>query len=216
MLLRGNGGFEQLEIRDDVAVPSPGPGQVLVKVAAAGVNNTDINTRLGWYTPDVAAAGTQAVVGWSGDVPAFPRIQGADACGRIVSVAADVDSSRIGERIIVSPVFREPGEPMEAAVYFGSRSTRALNNTRCHATRRAMDCVRTDVELASRARTGGREHAVRAAVVAGETVVVTGASGGGVCRRSTRSSAWRRVIAPLRRPSTTGQFTRCRRDVARR
>ena len=47
MLLQGNGGFERLEVRDDVAVPEPTQGQVLVKIAAAGVNNTDINTRIG-------------------------------------------------------------------------------------------------------------------------------------------------------------------------
>ena len=49
VLLRGHGSFEQLEYRDDVPVPSPGAGEVLIRVAAAAVNNTDINTRIGWY-----------------------------------------------------------------------------------------------------------------------------------------------------------------------
>ena len=30
--------------------PRPKPGEVLINVAAAGVNNTDINTRIGWYS----------------------------------------------------------------------------------------------------------------------------------------------------------------------
>ena len=36
VLLLGHGGFEQLAYRSDVAVPSPGPGEVLVRVGAAG------------------------------------------------------------------------------------------------------------------------------------------------------------------------------------
>ena len=50
VLLKGHGGFEQLEYRDDIPVPVPGPGEVLIRVAAAGVNNTDINTRTAWYS----------------------------------------------------------------------------------------------------------------------------------------------------------------------
>ena len=97
VLLTGYGGFDRLELRDDVPVPQPGEGDVLLKVAAAGVNNTDINTRIGWYAADVVTAtadGDAAVptartdVGWSGNVPTFPRIQGADACGRIVAVGS--------------------------------------------------------------------------------------------------------------------------------
>ena len=42
----GNGGYEMLDYRE-VPKPQPGPGEVLVRVLAAGVNNTEINTRLG-------------------------------------------------------------------------------------------------------------------------------------------------------------------------
>ncbi len=48
VLLTGNGGFDKLEWRSDVPVPMPGPGEVLIRIGAAGVNNTDINTRIGW------------------------------------------------------------------------------------------------------------------------------------------------------------------------
>ena len=47
VVTRGNGGFEMLEYCD-VSIPVPGPGEVLLRVLAAGVNNTEINTRLGW------------------------------------------------------------------------------------------------------------------------------------------------------------------------
>ena len=48
----GNGDYDKLDYRD-VPVPQPGPGEVLLKVLAAGVNNTEINTRLGWYSASV-------------------------------------------------------------------------------------------------------------------------------------------------------------------
>ena len=35
VLLKGNGGFEQLEYREDVATPAPGAGEVLIRVTAA-------------------------------------------------------------------------------------------------------------------------------------------------------------------------------------
>ncbi len=48
----GNGGYDKLEY-GDVPIPTLGPGEVLSKVLAAGVNNTEINTRLGWYSSSV-------------------------------------------------------------------------------------------------------------------------------------------------------------------
>ena len=43
----GNGGYDQLVYRD-VPKPAPDRGEVLLRVLGAGVNNTEINTRLGW------------------------------------------------------------------------------------------------------------------------------------------------------------------------
>ncbi|MFD2856544.1 hypothetical protein ACFSZS_19740 [Seohaeicola zhoushanensis] len=50
----GIGGYDKLDYRE-VEVPQPGPGEVLLRVLAAGVNNTEINTRLGWYSSSVRA-----------------------------------------------------------------------------------------------------------------------------------------------------------------
>ncbi|WP_342170837.1 hypothetical protein [Hoeflea halophila] len=47
MTLTGHGGLETLEWREDMPVPEPKSGEVLIKVGAAAVNNTDINTRTG-------------------------------------------------------------------------------------------------------------------------------------------------------------------------
>ena len=54
-VLTGHGGPEMLEWREDIPLPAPAKGDVLIEVAAAGVNNTDINTRIGWYSKGEAA-----------------------------------------------------------------------------------------------------------------------------------------------------------------
>lgn len=50
VLLTGHGGFEKLEYRTDLNVPELEADEVLIKVGGAAVNNTDINTRIGWYS----------------------------------------------------------------------------------------------------------------------------------------------------------------------
>ncbi len=49
-----------LQVRDNVPVPRAGPRDVLVRVAACGINNTDINTRVGWYSRSVTTATTDS------------------------------------------------------------------------------------------------------------------------------------------------------------
>jgi NADPH:quinone reductase-like Zn-dependent oxidoreductase len=175
VLLKGHGGYEQLEFRDDVPVPVPRAGEVLIQVAAAGVNNTDINTRTGWYSPDS---------GWTGAPPSFPRIQGADACGRIVAVGSGINAARLGERVLIEPVFRNPGGVSDhyRAFYFGSECDGAFAQyarvPAAHAY--AIRSPLSDVELASFpcAYSAAENMVTRLNLTAGETVLVTGASGG--------------------------------------
>ena len=83
--LTGYGGLEKLVYRNDVSVPEPGPNDVLIRVTAAGVNNTDINTRTGWYNAAIETGTTEGgaagfgVAGdgmgdWSADIE-LPRLQ---------------------------------------------------------------------------------------------------------------------------------------------
>ncbi len=189
VLLTGNGGYDKLEFRDDVPVPHPRAGEVLIRIGAAGVNNTDINTRIGWYSKavsDATEAGGSAGFtdalddGWSGAAFAFPRIQGADACGRIVTVGAGVDHARIGERVLVEPVFR--GEGRFDVVYFGSEVDGAFADyaraPSVHAHR--IDSALSDAELASFpcAYSAAENMLTRIGLAAGESVLITGASGG--------------------------------------
>jgi NADPH:quinone reductase-like Zn-dependent oxidoreductase len=195
VLLKGHGGFEQLEYREDVPTPTPRPGEVLIRVAAAGVNNTDINTRTAWYSRSVtdgttAQGGASGIAtarsedaGWTGAAPTFPRIQGADACGRIVAVGEGVDSRRIGERVLVEPVFRvRDAQGRAQAIYFGSECDGAFAEFArapgIHA--HAIACGLTDAELASfPCAYGAAENMLtRLSLQSGETLLVTGASGG--------------------------------------
>lgn len=189
VLLTGHGGYDKLNFRDDVPVPNPGPNDVLIRVAAAGVNNTDINTRIGWYSKAVAEAtdvGAASGIadaqddGWSGAAFQFPRIQGADACGRIVAVGDNVDPARIGERVLVEPVFR--GANRFDILYFGSEVDGGFADYTCvpslHAHR--VNSELSDIELASFPCAYGTAENIltRINLQAGERVLITGASGG--------------------------------------
>ena len=189
VLLTGNGGFDKLDVRNDVPVPMPGADEVLIRVGAAGVNNTDINTRIGWYSKAVAeateAGGATGIDGaeddgWSGTAFQFPRIQGADACGRIVAVGIGVDPLRIGERVLVKPVFR--GATRFDVLYFGSEVDGGFADYASvpaeHAHRIESDL--SDAELASFpcAYSAAENMLTRIGLANGERVLITGASGG--------------------------------------
>ncbi|ARM87374.1 Zn-dependent alcohol dehydrogenase GroES-like protein [Rhizobium sp. CIAT894] len=194
VLLTGHGGFEKLEYREDIPLPRAKAGEVLIRVAAAGINNTDINTRIGWYSKAVTtgtesggAAGFQSAqdadASWSGVPLAFPRIQGADCCGRIVDVGEGVDPIRIGERVLVRNMLRSHVDyrPFECWT-FGSECDGGFAQYAVAPARETyrVDCDWSDVELASLpcaySTAEGMLH--RAAVGAGEHVLIAGASGG--------------------------------------
>jgi len=195
-LLLGHGGFDQLKISTDVPVPTPGAGEVLIAVGAAGVNNTDINTRIGWYsravTKDTEAAATDSKAGaqeraadsgWTGTALRFPRIQGADACGRIVAVGAGVDAARLGERVLVEPVFHAADvRDAHAVAYFGSECDGAFAEFARVPARYAHPIASplSDAELASFpcSYSAAENMLSRLGVAGGETVLITGASGG--------------------------------------
>jgi hypothetical protein len=186
----GNGGYERLVWRD-VPLPVPGPGEVLLQVLAAGINNTDINTRVGWYastargdTASVASgigAETSALNGWKSATPC-PLIQGADCCGRVVALGDGSLAALLGQRVLVRSCMRTQG--------FGAMDTRWLGTDFDGAFAQyvkvpaseafAVHSSWSDVELASmpcawataenmleRARAGPKDH-----------LLVTGASGG--------------------------------------
>ncbi len=74
------GGPQVLRV-DDVDDPTPGPGEVQVEVAAAGVNFVDTYQRSGRYPLDL---------------PVTPGLEGA---GTVTSVGEGVDTPRVGQRV---------------------------------------------------------------------------------------------------------------------
>ncbi|MBA8910543.1 alcohol dehydrogenase family protein [Aminobacter ciceronei] len=193
VVLTGHGGIDKL-VWKTVPVPVVGDDEVLIKVSACGVNNTDINTRTGWYSPNVKTALT-AEIGlngveaeelrtWNRETLAFPRIQGADAVGVITAVGKNVDPMRVGKRVMVDPCIRDASLPKysQGVIYFGSEAdggyaeyTKIVSENAW-----AVESALSDVELASFAcsYSTGEEMLVRIDLQAGETVLVTGASGG--------------------------------------
>jgi len=191
VLLTGHGGFDKLEYCTDAPVPQPAADQVLIRVLAAGVNNTDINTRVGWYSKKVESAtdvggdqGFQSVdaadASWAGAPLSFPRIQGADVCGRIVAVGANVDPARIGERVLVAPIQRAPDRSFEGWMGSECDGGFAQYAVAYTATAYQVNDALSDAELASFpcAYSTAENLLHRAHVTARETVLITGASGG--------------------------------------
>lgn len=180
VVLKMHGDFDALEYRDDLPVPQPSAHQVLVKVAAAGVNNTDINTRLAWYSKANAEAEDAT---WNGGQLRFPRIQGADVCGTIVAVGAHVSAKRLGERVLINPcLWQVDGQRLECPWYFGSEVDGGFAEYTVADSSQvfAVSSSYSDVELASFpcSYSTAENMLVRANVGADDVVLVTGASGG--------------------------------------
>jgi len=80
---------------EDVEQPEPGVGEVLVKVAACGINRYDLYMRMGAVFTDIA----------------FPHVLGADVAGTIAAVGPDVVGWNEGEAAIIAPGYPiDPGD----------------------------------------------------------------------------------------------------------
>lgn len=188
----GNGGYDKLEYRR-VAMPQIGPGEVLLQVLAAGINNTEINTRLGWYSSSVTTATSDAADSLQGRPPArsdggwnqatpFPLIQGTDCCGRVVALAPDVDPGLLGRRVLVRACMRPQGFGAMNNIWMGSDFDGAFAQfVKVPATDVfPVDCAWSDAELATLPCAYGTAENMlhRAGVGPDAHVLVSGASGG--------------------------------------
>lgn len=192
VVTKGNGGYEQLEYRD-VPMPVIGEGEVLVRVLAAGVNNTEINTRLGWYSSSVsgatgeltdsdsAEAGEQGDGGWNEATP-FPFIQGTDCCGRVVEVSPGCDVSLMNRRILIRPCIRKNGWDSLENIWMASDFDGAFAQYVKIPAEEVfpVDCDWSDAELGTiPCAYGTAENMIhRANVAKVEHILIAGASGG--------------------------------------
>jgi alcohol dehydrogenase len=180
MLLTGHGGLDKLQLNPNWQLPEVAANEVLVRVGACGVNNTDIWVREGAYgssdDPDEVAS--------FGDSPLqFPLIQGADIVGVIAINGADVDPSRVGERVMVDfGIYAGEGDGIPSHDYIGSGRPGgfaeyvAVPSENCHAVQ--TDLIDAELATFCCAYVTGQHMLRRARVAAGERVLVTGASGG--------------------------------------
>ena len=82
------GDFDVLK-HEEVATPRPKPGNVLVKVLAAGVNRLDHYLREGSVVPELP----------------FPHVFGADAAGEVAELGPGTTTLHVGDRVIPNPGF---------------------------------------------------------------------------------------------------------------
>ncbi|MDJ0949487.1 MAG: zinc-binding dehydrogenase [Alphaproteobacteria bacterium] len=80
---------------EQLDVPEPADGEVLVKVLAVGVNYYDTLVRSGAVNDQLP----------------LPHVMGSDVVGEVAALGAGVDGFEIGQRVIVAPGF--PGDPKE-------------------------------------------------------------------------------------------------------
>lgn len=192
MVLTGHGDLDMYQWHEDWPVPEPGPDDVLIRVAACGMNNTDVNTRSGWYSKAVTEATTgtgyeeinEDDPAWGGSPITFPRIQGADVAGTVVAAGANADAGLIGKRVITDNWLRDWDNPMDYSKtgYFGSECDGGYAQYTKTDWRNVavVESPLSDAELAtfSCSYSTAEGMLVRANVTAKDTVLIPGASGG--------------------------------------
>ena len=135
----------------DVPDPTPGPGQVAVRVRSAAANFPDVLMCRGLYQIR----------------PALPFTPGVELCGEVVAVGADVDESALGRRVLGG----------SALPHGGFAETALMDAASTFAAPASLD----DAEAASLFigyQTGWFGLHRRAGLTAGETLLVHAAAGG--------------------------------------
>ena len=180
MLLTGHGGPDKLVLDGHWPVPVVVPGDVLIKVGACGINNTDLWVREGAYG---SSDDPDEVVSFGDSPLQFPLIQGADIVGVIAACGEGVDPSRVGERVMVDfGIYAESGDDIPSHDYIGSGRPGGFAEYVAVPAENAhvVETNLNDAELATFccAYITGEHMLRRVRLREGERVLVTGASGG--------------------------------------
>ena len=192
VVLTGHGDLDKLQFRDDWPTPVPGYGEVLIRVHACGLNNTDVNTRTAWYSKAVGDGTTGGAFDsaedddatWGGAAISFPRIQGADVAGTVVSVGDGANHDLIGRRVLIDTWLRDWSDPLnlDKCRYFGSECDGGyaeftkVDQRNVH----PVDSTLSNAELATFATSyiTAENMLSRANVNDSDVVLIPGASGG--------------------------------------
>ncbi len=193
VLLTGYGDSEKLEYTSEAPLPIPSSDEVLIKVLAAGMNTIDINIRTGLHAKkveaDTSGNGFENIAEDDGQLLStaisFPRIQGSDCCGLIVSVGENIDKARIGERVLVRSMLPNSTncEPYQCTTLGLKRDGAFAQYTTVPAKDTyAVNCDWGNAELASTPCSySSAESMLHRASVGDETVLINGAARGVGC-----------------------------------
>ena len=160
LVLEGHGGQDRLAFHSDWPEPTPGPGEVVVRVGACSLNYHDVFTRRGM--PGIK-------------VP-IPVVPGLDIAGEVEALGDGVEGWSVGERVLVDPIWPERG--LMGEMLNGGLAEKAL----CSAGQLVpMPDGVSFAQAASLPVAYGTAHRMmfeNGHVKAGEKVLVLGASGG--------------------------------------
>ncbi len=188
MVLTGHGGMDKLEWHENWPRPTLQTGEVLIRVLACGLNNTDVNTRTAWYSKSVNENTTGSAFAdaededatWGGAAISFPRIQGAD----VVGIVEQGPKELLGKRVMIDTWLRDWDDPlnMDRCGYYGSECDGGFAQYTVVDARNvhAVHSDLSDAELATFATSyvTAENMLNRAGVTANDTVLIPGASGG--------------------------------------
>ena len=192
VVLEEHGDLDKLVFHSNWPVPEFSDSEVLIKVHACGLNNTDVNTRTGWYSKGVTSATTGGAfetaenqdATWGENELSFPRIQGADVAGTVVAVGRDADTSLLNKRVMIDTWLRDWNDTdnFESYGYFGSECDggyaeyTVIDYRHVH----PINSHLSNEEIATFATSWSTAENMleRAGVKNTDTVLITGASGG--------------------------------------
>lgn len=176
----GYGSIDDSVLIEDVPVPAPGAGEVLVRVGGTSLNRKDL-----FALADLRGAGIRPR-------PPLPHVNGTDAWGTLVAAGEGAGTWRAGERVVIYPglfcgacAFCVQGETSACVTYgvlgeqrWGAHAEFVV------APERNLERIPDGLDVDALACIGGswltawRALVTVAAVRPGETVLVVGSSGG--------------------------------------
>jgi alcohol dehydrogenase len=160
VVLTAHGGPENLEYVTDYPDPTPGPGEVLVKIGASSLNYHDVFTRRGM--PGIR-------------VP-LPVVPGLDIAGEVAALGPGVEGVAIGARVLIDPIY--PGVGLMGEMRDGGLAEY------CVASSGQLIAIPDGVSFAEAAAipvaygTAHRMLTTNGPIEAGQKVLILGASGG--------------------------------------
>ena len=160
LVLYAHGGPETISLETDYPEPEPGDGEVLIQVRACSLNYHDVFTRRGM--PGIK-------------VP-LPVVPGLDVAGEIAALGPGVEGWRVGQRVLLDPIY--PGKGLMGEMRDGGLAEY------CTASARQLIAIPDTVSFEEAAAipvaygTAHRMMTANGPIERGQKVLVLGASGG--------------------------------------